>query len=313
MAQNQQELALRAAAVGEALVTATRQANADLLERLLAPGSAARLSYELFGATLFRLLLRLDDPQEEEKLAPYDLQIEGEIALLELGVVTALPSDENNGRAHLLRLFGSGVLLRYAPENAAVWLVEEIFPVNADGNLRPDDPTDARILAVVQGRENLPLQTERLDAVERFFLAKMQAGRFNLEELYNAVRLWRDYKTLPETENNPPNAAQWAGAIEYLITVFDYHDANENEIAASYGVTPEDVTSRAREIAFNLRATQFDDRYTIHPDPVEHYRELFGELGINPERDEKVRQASLNKVFDYVEVPPDDDTFFGPQ
>jgi hypothetical protein len=305
------QAALQAAKLGENLIAAVRAGQQEKIAGWLAPGSTAALALEIFGLGLFRLDLRLDDPRENGQLAPYDLQIEQEIALLELGVVTALPAQEGE-RPHLTRLYGSSLLLSPALESEFGWLIEDILPVNADGQLRATDPADALILKTHQGYSPLPLRRDNLDKTEIRFLEQMQnqPGRFNLEEQFNAVRLWRDFKA---AESGLTNRPEWAAAVEYLITIFDYHAAEAEELAPRYQISAESLTDSAREVAATLGVTQFDDRYSIHPDPIAHYRQLFGELGINPHRDEQLRlTAERSKVFDRVEVPPDDDDFWGP-
>jgi hypothetical protein len=307
-----EDAALEMARLGERLVAGVRDSQVEEVAGLLAPGSPAALTLEVFGLALWRLDLRLDDPREQGQLAPYALQVEPEVALLELGVVAALPT-EDSGRNHLTRLFGSGLVLRAAPAAEAGWLIEDVLPVTAGSQLRPDDATDQLILETHQGHKPLPLRRERLSQVEVGFLEQMQAqpGRFNLEEQFNAVRLWRDFQgrsSLVDISYGP----EWAAAVEYLITLFDYHTVEVEEVALRYGVSAEAVTDCARELAATLRVTQFDDRYSIHPDPIAHYRQLFVELGINPERDEAARLAAEgNQVFDSIEVPPDDEDFWG--
>ncbi|HEX2915994.1 MAG TPA: hypothetical protein VH186_34850 [Chloroflexia bacterium] len=316
---NVQLLAQEAARLGETLVAAVRAGQLGFVETLLLPGGPAFQAVRLFGLDLLRLDLRLDDPREEGRLAPYDLQIEPEMALLELGVLSTLPpeNDEPRARPHLVRLFGSSLVLSRVPGSEYGWLVEEILPVNAGGQLRPGEASDDRIIAAHQGKAPLPLRREKLDPVEALFLEGMQAAdSYNLAELFNAVRMWGDFCHLEELSSaglDRQSSAAWAAAVEYLINLFDTHKAEPENMAARYEVQPEIVTDRAREIAQTLRATQFDDRYSIHPDPIGHFREVFGELGINPNKDEKTQQALLNsKVFDSIEVPPDDEDFFGP-
>jgi hypothetical protein len=313
--------AQEAARLGEALVLAVRQSNLGLVEQLVAPGGPAGWSVYLFGLALLRLDLRLDDPREQGQLKPYDLQIEPEAALLDLGVIQPLDQVEIANlpeRPHLTRLFGSSLVLRQATAGEYGWLIEEVLPVNSNGRLNPNDPTDLHIMEVHRGETSLPLRLEKLTPVEKLFLTRLQGqrGRFNLEELYNAVRLWQDFRegTGPEDLEiiDSLNPAEWAAGVEYLITLFDYHQADPDELSQAYGITAESITDRARELAFTLRVTQFDDRYSIHPDPIGHYKALFGELGINPNRDEQLLAARRNNVFDSIEVPPDDDTFFGP-
>jgi hypothetical protein len=313
--------AQEAARLGEALVLAVRQSNLALVEQLVAPGSPAGWSVYLFGLALLRLDLRLDDPREQGQLKPYDLQIEPEAALLDLGIIQPLEQGEIANppeRPHLTRLFGSSLVLRQASAGEYGWQVEEVLPVNSNGRLNPNDPTDLHIMEVHRGEAALPLRLEKLSPVEKLFLARLQgqAGRFNLEELYNAVRLWQDFRERTGPEDleiiDSLSPAGWAAGVEYLITLFDYHQADPDGLGQAYGISTESVTDRARELAFTLRVTQFDDRYSIHPDPIGHYKALFGELGINPKRDEKLLAAQRNSVFDSVEVPPDDDTFFGP-
>jgi hypothetical protein len=88
---------------------------------------------------------------------------------------------------------------------------------------------------------------------------------------------------------------------------------DSREVAQRYATTTTALLNRSREIAQTLNATQFDDRYSIHPDPIAHYRQLFRDIGgaFNQEEMERARRE-YTKVFDTVEVPPDDTDFFGP-
>lgn len=306
------ELAQAAARRGEEFVAAVRTSNLAAIQTMLAPNSAAAYLLEMFGLALFRLDLRLDEPEEKNRLTPYDLQIEGQVALLELGVLEPLEVEGAEQHGHLRRLFGSSLLLSFDQD----WRITEVLPFNSEGELNPQNPTDQKIIETHQGKIPLPLQYSTIDNTEGLFLDRMQdqAGRFNLEELLNALRLWRDFKAKTVTMRRlPGNSKAWAGAVEYLISLFDYHEAESKILAKRYGTDSEAILQRARELTQTLNVTQFDDRYSIHPDPIAHYRTLFGELGVNPERDERVRLArEQEKVFDTIEVPPDDDDFFGP-
>ncbi len=312
-----QAQAQQAARLGETFIELVRAGVTAQLEPLFKPASSAALYFEMFGAALFRLDLRLDDPREQGQLAPYDLQIEQDLALLELGVITNHPlaGQATAGPGHLFRQFGSGLVLSRAepPQAEFGWLIEEVLPLNADGRWQPGDPTDERILAVHQGQAALPLWSARLGETVSRLLSGLQCppGRFNLEEQLNALRLWQDYRQAAESTADEVSGPAIA-AIEYLISLFDYHTVDLAALAERTGENPESITDQAREITSLLRVTQFDDKYSIHPDPVAHYRQLFGELGIDPRRDEAIRQAAGNSIFDSIEVPPDDDTFFGP-
>lgn len=309
------ELAREAARRGEEFIAAVRANHEMAIRTMIAPGSAAAYLLDMFGPGLFRLDLRLDDEREAGRLAPYDIQLEGEVALLELGVLEPLEVEgaEGEQHGHLRRLFGSSLLLSYVKQG---WLVSEVLPFNSDGALNPQNPPDKQLLDLHQGKTPLPLQPDHLDDAEWQFLTSMQgqAGRFNLEEMVNALRLWRDFKAKNDTHPDG-KADAWAAGIEYLITLFDYHEAAMEGLAERYGVEAETVLDRAREIAHTLNVTQFDDRYSIHPDPVTHYRAIFGELGIQPEKDERIRLArERERVFDTIEpVPDDDEDFFGPR
>ncbi len=310
---NIKDLAQAAAQRGEEFVAAVRANEAVAVKKMLAAKSSAAYLLDMFGLALFRLDLRLDDPREKNRLAPYDLQIEGQVALLELGVLEPLEVEGSEGEQHehFRRLFGSSLLLSFEEE----WRVTEVLPFNSDGQLDVQKADDKLIIETHQGKRRLPRQAENLDGVEQLFLEKMQeqAGRFNLEEMINALRLWRDFKLKNEARPTGKTEA-WAAGVEYLITLFDYYEVESKTIAKFYGKDNAAVIKRAREIAQTLNVTQFDDRYSMHPDPVAHYRKLFGELGIKPERDEQIRLArERGRVFDTIEVPPDDDDFFGPE
>jgi hypothetical protein len=297
-----------AAQLGAEFIEAVWARHLPSLQRLVLPDSPAAMQLELFGDELFRVGLRLNDPREKGQLAPFEFQAEGEIGLLEVGVLEPL----TEGEGHFRSLLGSSLLLRLQPGDS--WLVEELIPVNTGKGFNPDDPADAIILEVYQGKRALPLQTANLDPVEQLFLASMPAqdGRFNIQELLNAVRLWRDFKG-KKPDYKPGKAHIWAAAVEYLINLYDYFKAEEAEIARHYSTTTPAMLRRVRELAQTLNATQFDDRYSIHPDPIAHYREVFAEIGGRFNQEEMAKAArQFQEVFNTIEVPPDDVDFFGP-
>ncbi len=309
------QLAQAAADLGVRLIVAARNEDAAALTQFFEPGSGAALLTELFGPKLVQVDLRLADAREQGQLTPYDFQLEGAVGLLELGVLEQLAVGETagDGQPHLRRVFGSALLLHLNPAGDG-WLVADLLPVNSDGALDPTQASDNQILAVHRGEMLLPLQLARLDPVEKGLLTGMQKrhSHFNLEEMVNALRMWRDFKAQRgSTLLAMPQS--WAAGVEYLITLFDFGEAEAELLAQAYNVETEEVENCAREIAQSLRANQFDDRYSLHPDPVQHYRALFKELGVQPERDEAISRAQGQKVFDSVEVPPDDQDFFGPK
>jgi hypothetical protein len=319
--RQQRENAQAAARLGVDFIAAVRHDFEAAVRALLVEDSPAKLAFDMFGTRLFRLDLRLDDPEEVNRLAPIDLQIDPQMALLELAVVVPL----EQGEGHLKRLFGSGLLLQPA-DNEYGWLVLDVIPVNSDGGFREGNTLDEQILAVHQGRENLPLQTSGLSKVEQKFLSVMQSqnARFNLEELFNALRLWRGFTAALTVEKSPqskktvqaweryPNS--WAAAVEYLITLFDYFEVDEDALVKRYRTTATLVSNRYQEIAQTLNVTQFDDRYSIHPDPVTHYKSLFDDIGIDYRNKKQLRDDLLKGgIFNQVApIPEDDEDFFGP-
>lgn len=310
-------LAQAAAVLGSEFIDAAKRGEAATLDTFFEAGSTAHLQFQIFGLPLVRLDLRLDDEREQGRLAPYDLQIEDTIGLLELGVLEAFVGEdlsENNTteeRQHLRRIFGSSLLLGLN-SNKDGWRVVDILPVNSDGTLDLEDEADKHIAAAHRGEKVLELQTANLDEVEKQFLTSMQqqGGKFNLEEMVNAVRLWRDFNNRGDLSIAAEEPA-WAAGVEFLITLFDYNKVDIAQIAAQYKLQVEAIEDCAREIAQNLNVSQFDDRYSLHPDPISHYKALFRELGVNPEKDDE-RKRKLDQVFDTVEVPPDDTDFYGP-
>lgn len=313
MSEDLNKLARSAAQLGNDFIEAARQGNSEALAAMLEPGSTAALLFEMFGAAIFQIDLRLEDAQEQNQLAPYDFQIEDNVGLLELGVLKPLENNgAEDGRPHFRRIFGSSLLLSLNGDGQS-WCIADLLPVNSDGKLDIEQAIDRQIMAVHRGEQVLPLRLNRLDPVEKSLLLGMQkrTGKYNLEEMVNALRLWRDFKARRgSTLLAMPQS--WAAGAEYLISLFDFGQADAEALGLAYLTEAETVENCAREIAQNLRANQFDDRYSLHPDPVGHYQTLFKELGISPERDEKVQSSSQQKVFDSIEVPPDDTDFFGP-
>ena len=236
---------------------------------MLADNSTAAVAHDLFELRLFGLVLRLDEAEREGLvLRPYDVQIEARVAMLELG---AFAADEP------MRRWGAGLLYLHTPDG---WRLADVLPIGAGGMLNPDDPAEAPIIAAYRTIGTLPIDSDGLDAVERALVAGMaDDSAFNLEELVNGIRLWRDYIRRGGMTNGAP--ALWAAGIAYLIGLFDRRTVSYADTAAHYRVSADGVSRRARELADTLNATQFDDRYATRADPVAHYAEVFGEIGVN--------------------------------
>lgn len=297
MAKRQQAQA--AARIGAAFVAAVRVGAIDPLKDMLLPGSSAAMQLEIFGATLFRIALRLDNPCEQGQLAPVEFEMQGNTSLLELGI--------SPGATLAASLF-----LQNQPSGA--WLILEVLPGTPGAPLNPNESADCAVLNYYQGYASLPLLEGNLDPVERFFLKEMQGreGLFNLDELLNAFRLWRDFRKKSGSVLKG-SSASYAAAVEYLISLFDRFQVEGATVAKRYSTTVSAMQGRARLIAHALNATQFDDRYSIHSDPIAHYRQVFEDIGgrFNQHEMEKAAQKYAG-VFNTVEVSPDDTDFFGP-
>ena len=285
--------------IGAEFVLAVRTEAIDSINEMLLPGSPAALQFEIFGANLFGIALRLNDPSEQGQLAPFEFETQGNTGLLVLGVLEPLS-------------IGASLFLQQ--QLSGDWLILEVLPGKPYAPLEPNVPAERAILDYYQGYASLPLLQEKLDPVERLFLKYMQGrdGLFNLEELLNAFRLWRDFRK-KSGSGLKGSSASYAAAVEYLISLFDHFQVEGASVAKRYATSLSALQGRARLISQTLNATQFDDRYSIHPDPVAHYRQVFEDIGGRFNQHE-MEEASNKyaEVFDTVEVSPDDTDFFGP-
>ncbi|NWJ48267.1 MAG: hypothetical protein HXX08_20620 [Chloroflexi bacterium] len=303
-----QEQAQEVARIGAEFVMAVRTEAIDCLKDLLLPGSPAAMQLEIFGANLFRIALRLEDSSELGQLAPVEFETQGNTGLLVLGVLEPL----EQGEGHLKCLLGASLFLQQ--QSSGAWSILEVLPGTPGAPLDPNVLVERTVLDYYQGYASLPLQEGNLDPVERLFLKEMQGreGLFNLDELLNAFRLWRDFLTKSGSVLKR-SLTSYAAAVEYLISLFDRFQVEGATVAKRYSTTVSAVQGRARLIAHALNATQFDDRYSIHTDPIAHYRQVFEDISgrFNQHEMEKAAQKYAG-VFNTIEVSPNDTDFFGP-
>ncbi len=105
--------------------------------------------------------------------------------------------------------------------------------------------------------------------VESLLRERMPEEGFHLDQIDNAVRLWRDYAHKVQPSCSSPDS--WAAAVEYAISKLD-RDARvtQKSVAAKYGISVSSVSTKFKRIWSTLEAKELDTRYSMHSARVEH-------------------------------------------
>lgn len=143
-------------------------------------------------------------------------------------------------------------------DQEGTWLIEDIWPVAADGDFDVEailDPTSA----FYSGEMQLELSEEaEIDDVESVLIATLQGASAGLHLQEQGVRLWRAFK-----ENNvrddqfPPEA--WAGGVHLALFSMDGSEPDLEPIAELYNVQPDIVAYCFIQLATGLGFDQAED------------------------------------------------------
>lgn len=258
--------------VVERLIAATLAEEPRAIRPLLLPAGRASDALDLFGHTVFDILLKTVLGRER------------------LGLVRAIEADE-----------GRSVFIEYAwPEPGAAdrrytavdvvavrlargpgsWLVDEVNPASADlplntiratgvlaGAQALDDegrlPSEPWVLpvALFAGVLQLPLQPgAAADPVEAALLPGLQTRGFGfLPQLYGR-RLWRDFVAAARPELERP--AVWAAAVEFVMGEQSNRAETQAAVGRLYRAPLGGVSGRVKHIKRVLGIDGLDARYS---------------------------------------------------
>lgn len=105
--------------------------------------------------------------------------------------------------------------------------------------------------------------------VESLLRERMPEEGFHLDQIENAIRLWRDYARKVQLKCSSPDT--WAAAVEYTISKLD-RDARvtQKSVATKYGISVSSVSTKFKRIWSTLEAKELDTRYSIHSVRADH-------------------------------------------
>lgn len=259
----------------ECLIQAALVEDGQTIGNLLVPGEQAAEVLDLFGPSIFNILLKTVlkrdslgvtqvietedgrslyleyawlDPQSEEgrytaadavsvRLQPYKRTWQ----VAEINPTSAnLLLNSSRARNILASLFASNITAKEIEETAAPW----VLPV-----------------AVYSGLMQVPLRSKALrDPVEKRLLPGLQQRSYGLMSLIRARRLWRDFKKAAAPSTAQPHA--WAAAVEYIMGKQEMRDVTQAGTGKHYQASLSAVASRAKRIEKALNIQKVDERYT---------------------------------------------------
>lgn len=203
----------------------------------LAQGSFVAIGLDLFGTDALRVPMGF--AAEPQYLGLTSIQVGEGLAVAELRGRNA--SDEE---VSVCSLFLSG--------NAGGWQVEDLWPVQADGDLQVEAIAEPTRL-FYSGDLQLALRDDaRLDPVERQLVPGMQGTGMGLHLLERGVHLWRSYREAVAPDEGEP--AAWAAGLHLAMELLDGTEPDIDAVAAQYNVPGESAIERFTAVMNQLSA-----------------------------------------------------------
>lgn len=259
--------------VVEQLIAATLAEDPQAIRQFLIPGEQAADALDLFGFTVFDILLKTVLGRERLGLTRA-IEADGGRAVF---IEYAWPDPESADRSFT----AVDVVAVRLDRTAGGWLVAEINPASADlplNSLRAtgvlagtqvlaDDgklPSEPWVLpiALYAGLLQLPLQPgAAADEVEAALLPGLQARQYGLLPVIYGRRLWRDVKAAAEIIR-PDQPQAWAAAVEYVLGRQNNRAETQATVGRAYRASLGAVSARAKHIKHALGLKDPDGRYT---------------------------------------------------
>jgi hypothetical protein len=259
--------------VVEQLITATLAEDPQTIRQFLQPGEQAADALDLFGHTVFDILLKTVLGRERLGLTRA-IEADGGRAVY---IEYAWPDPESADRSYT----AVDVVAVRLNHTGGQWQVAEINPASADlplNTLRAtgvlagtqvlaDDgklPSEPWLLpiALYAGLLQIPLQPGAAgDSVEALFLPGFQARQYGFLPQIFGRRLWRDYRVSAGfTQADQPPA--WAAAVEYILGEQNNRDQTQAAVGRHYKASLGAVSARVKHIKHALGISGLDGRYT---------------------------------------------------
>jgi hypothetical protein len=259
--------------VVEQLIAATIAEDSQRICQFLQPEGQAADALDLFGFTVFDILLKTVLGRERLGLTRAIEADDGAAVYIEYAWPDPGSADNSYTAVDV-------VAVRLVRE-ASSWLVAEINPASADlplNSLRAtgvlagtqvlaDDgrlPSEPWVLpiALYAGLLQLPLQPEAAgDDVEALLLPGLQARQYGFLPQLFGRRLWRDYRAGTEiTQTDLPSA--WAAAVEFILGRQNNRDETQAAVGRYYKTSLGTVSAHVKHIRHALGIGEPDERYT---------------------------------------------------
>jgi hypothetical protein len=254
------------------LVQGTAGEDEQVVVNLMTPEGQAAQMVDLFGLTIFEILLKIILGRDHLGLARAIESEKGRIAHIEI----AWPDPDTDRESYTAAEVVSIQLKRYRK----TWRVLDINPANADFPMTEaraqsillssgilDEEEDALLeswvlpVAVFAGALQLPIREGAMrDDVERLFLPGLQQRSFGVTSIVAGRHLWRDFyeKGMPGLDK----PAAWAASAEFIMSEQALHDASQAAVGQFYGVGLAAMLPRIKEIKQTLEIMGHVDRYS---------------------------------------------------
>lgn len=258
--------------VVQEFVMATLEENEEGLKKLLVPRSQAAEWYDLFGLSVFDILLKTVLGREKLGLARAIETENGRFVYLEF----AWPDPTAEGNTYAETDVVSVQLKKYRSD----WRVSDVNPASTDLPMSEprantillankalegdeDEPLEPWLLpvALFGGAIQLPIQEKAMrDPVEVLLLPGLQVRRYGLVSLVGGRRMWRDFRKKAEPALD--KAAAWAAAAEFLMAEQGMREQTQAAVGQYYKVALTALLPRIRQIKETLSLDGLHERYS---------------------------------------------------
>lgn len=258
--------------VVEKLIEATIAEDDALIPTLLVPDEQAAEALDLFGFTVFDILLKTVLGRGQLGLTRAIETDDGRSVYIEY----AWPDPEATDRSYTA---ADVVSVRLQQQDTA-WLIAEVNPAAADlpltssrartiltsSKLLSDTdsiPSEPWILPIAfwGGMLQIPLQKDAMqDEVERLLLPGLQHRTYGMMSLIRGRRLWRDFYQIAQPQIEKP--AEWAAAVEYILSKQNMRNMTQAAVGKHYKVGVVVMAPHIKQIERTLNVQGLDERYT---------------------------------------------------
>ena len=258
--------------VVESLLDATLAEDEVRVTSLLAPGGEAARLYDLFGVTVFDILLKSVLGRTQLAITRAVQTEEGRYVHIEY----VWPDPETENGAYTAADLVTVQLQRTGDR----WQVLAVNPAAVDfpltearargvlvtGEARNEGgelPREPWILPVafLAGSLQLTLREEALaDDVERLLLPGLQARHYGPISQIAGRRLWRDFREVATPLLDDP--AAWAASAEFILSEQSLREATQAAVGKQYQVPLTQMLPRIRRIKEALAIQGLDERYS---------------------------------------------------